>query len=408
MTATTDSDINQVDAEGVFYALLGWSEVEDRLQDDLERRREVGYIRSTGVGQCADELFLLRAVRHPRAVYRIIAVELGSELVTVVERGFHDRYWRVRWTAAQCKVAPPELLAELVGDTSPEVRCAAARNKLMPLHALRQLLVDRVSSVRVAAAWNPSFVEADLCALTEHPDPAVRRVIAQRLTTVAALEFLAGDPDVQVAETVASNASASARALHLITHRTVDSRALSNVALHGNTEVRDQLTIIQGGLEEPLLAMARRSTVPEVLNALAQHSETAIRVKLLTNRNVTAEALMLMPLDAPVAEHRVASAHANATFATCRRLAVHYLASGHRGRRNIGLEMVRTSLAKGTADITIAAPEPEEPFDIVHALLTGQCRDALLAWAKGTTGPKWLRGHVLNELGCDDVASFGT
>jgi hypothetical protein len=280
---------------------------------------------------------------------------------SVVERGCGDPYWRVRWTAAQCGAIAPEWLAELANDTSVEVRCMAAGHELMPSDALQQLLDDRVSSVRVAAARHPSWSEADLCELAEHSDPAVRQVIARRCTTLATLERLAADPDLTVVDAVADNPMASARALHLITYRTTNPMALSVVARHHHTEVRD----------------------------------------LLTNPEVTAETLALMPLDAPVAEHRAAAAHRHATFATCRRLAVHHLSSGHPGRRNIGVELVHRCVAKGDGYEPVMEGEVE-PFDIVYALRTGSHDEALLAWATGSTGPKWPRRKVLADLGRGD------
>ena len=384
------------DVQAVLDALCNWEEIESILDSGGDHWP---HDLTATPKKPLDEVLLHRALGHPRPVYRMAAVHAGCHLPSVVERGLRDRFWRVRMTAALCGAASPEWLAGTVHDTSPQVRCAAATRPTMPIAALRSLIVDRVSSVRETAARHPSFVEVDLCALADHFDPAVRRVVARRSGTVATLERLAADPDPKVAEAVADNNYATARALHLITDRSRDPKALERVATHANTALEDLLALIEGGVREPASAMAKRSIVPEVLNALAQHPDASVRADLLTNGNLTAEALMLMPLDAPVAEHRAAAAHPNATWATCRRLAVHYLSSGHPGRRYIGVEMVVSGLARGDAETTVSAGSTDEAFDILFALFTGQRTDELRAWANGAIGPKWLCSYVLGHLG---------
>ena len=384
--------------QAVLDAIVGWRDVEDQLAVGWTARFFHGILSPKG-SERYGEAFLLRAGRHPRPVYRITAVEYGSDLESVVVQGLRDRFWRVRWTAAQSTVAPPDMLAELVHDTSAEVRSAAAGNVATPLAALWTLLDDRVLRVREAAARNESLGESDLRRVSQHRDPGVRCVVARRTATpVDVLDALALDDDLSVAEAVGRNERASSIALHRVVRRTSNSWTMEHIAVRPQTRLDDLLYLIDRGDPSALMAMAKRSSVPEALHALAQLDDALVRAAVLTNPCVKAETLMVMPLDAPVAEHRAAAAHPNATWATCRRLAVHYLSSGHPGRRNIGVEMVANGMAKSDASTATGAASIDEPFDIVFALFTGQLTDDLLVWAKGTTGPKWLRDYVLDRL----------
>jgi hypothetical protein len=156
-------------AQQVFDAMIDWREVEEKLDVD-DHRRMVFKLGPRYEDELVDEDvgLLLRAMHHPRSLYRMVALEYGHRHAEVVSQGLRDTFWRVRRTAAQCAAAPPHLLAQLVHDTSAEVRIVAAEHPQMPLAALHALLEDRVSGVREAAAQHPSLTEADLCRLAEH------------------------------------------------------------------------------------------------------------------------------------------------------------------------------------------------------------------------------------------------
>lgn len=387
-----------LDAQMVLDALAGWEEVEARLPlDEDGRRRRGAWVRQSGG---FDETFLLRAIRHPRAVYRIVAMERGGRFASVVEQGLRDPYWRVRWTAATCELADSAMLAELAHDTSCEVRRRVASNPCMPLAALRQLLEDPVAAVRHAAAGHDSLTESDLRRLARHTDWETRRIIASRNDTpVDVLDVLAADRNPKVADAVGSNEHASTEALHRVVRRTRNHWTRTQISLHPNTAIEDLLFLADGGDRWVLDAMAKHCTVPEVLYRLSQRDDAVLRAALLTNQALPTEALAVMPLEAPVAEHRGTARHPNATWHTCRRLAGQYLASKHHGRRLIGVELVQTGLAKPDAPDVSSSPSLAEPVDVVVAVLLGHRRDELAAWVDGPHEPTWLRTYVRSQLG---------
>lgn len=398
MSAHTISTMPDHTLQAVFDALVGWDDVEERLDVSDYARRTYGYHGYSG--RKLDEAFLLRAGRHPRPLYRIVAVEFGATIEAVVAQGLRDRYWRVRWTAAGSSVAPPDLLAEMVRDTSVEVRCKVAGNPRTPLAALRAFFDDRSTEVRKSAAQNEALLDGDLRQLSLHPDPEVRHVIAGRSATpVDVLEALALDDDLGVAAAVGRNENASTLALHRVARRVSNTWTLEHIAVHPAAAVDDLLYLIDQGEQSVLLTMARRSPVPEALHRLAQMDDAMVRAAVVTNPALGSASLAVMPLDAPVAEHRAAAVHPEATWASCRRLAEHYLASSHPGRRNIGIEMVSHGLDKADAGVAAGPASIDEPFDVLFALFTGQRRDELIDWANGDVGPAWLRRYVRGQLG---------
>lgn len=386
-----------LDAQSIFDALAGWEEVERRLRVDDSSR--VTWSLGWGSNGGLSEEFLLRAVRHPRPLYRIVAVERGRDFESVVLRGLRDPYWRVRWTAAQTGVAPPEVLAELVHDTSPEVRRVTAQNQRTPLSALRELLDDRVDAVKYTAAHHGALLETDLRRLAGHRDMEMRRIVAGRDDTpVDVLDALANDRAVAVAEAVGRNSEASPDALHRVTQRTHDQWTRKAIASNPRTRPDDLMYLLDHGDHATHRTVAKRSSVPEVLHRLAQCDDVLLRAAVLTNEALPTSALAVMPLGASVAEHRAAANHGNATWETCRRLAVHYLASKHHARRSIGVEMVAAGLRRVEGSLPTLPCVLEEPVDVVLALLTSRRTDELAAWAAGTAGPKWLREHVQYRL----------
>lgn len=398
MSATTMSTASpSLEAQSIFDALAGWEEVERRLRVDDSARLtwSLGWVSNGGLS----EEFLLRAVRHPRPLYRIVAVERGRHFESVVLRGLRDPYWRVRWTAAQTDVAPPEVLAELVQDTSPEVRRVTAQNERTPLPALRELLDDRMDAVKHTAAQHGALLEADLRRLAGHQDREMRRIVATRHDTpVDVLDVLANDRALAVAEAVGRNSAASPDALHRVTQRTHDQWTRKAIASNPRTRPDDLVYLLEHGDHATHRTMAKRSCVPEVLHRLAQCDDALLRAALVTNEALPTSALAVMPLEASVAEHRAAANHGNATWETCRRLAVHYLASKHHGRRDIGVEMVAAGLCRVEGELPALPCVLEDPVDVVLALLTNRRTDELAAWAAGTADPKWLRERVRHQL----------
>lgn len=351
---------SHLDLEGVFDALVGWGDVEKAL-DLSESERWSMRFRGGYESVRNDERLLLRAMRHPRARLRIIATEAGRAWPSVLSVALRDPYWRVRATAAASKAAPPELLAELADDPSPETRRTAVLNENMPVSAVVQLLDDRELEVRLAAAEHPSVPLAELLRLSHDSEWKIRRTVATRAVPSAWLDRLANDPELAVAAAVATNAGASPDALRVISQRTTSNATLAAIAEHPNAWVEDAVAVVSKMTDWwEVQRLARRTVRPEVMVTFAGSPVAATREALLDNENLTAEVLALLPLDAAVAEHRATVRHPGATWETCRRLAAHYLASHHYGRRNIGAEFVRVGLTR-----------PGVPVDVPTDVLDG-------------------------------------
>lgn len=385
-------------AQAIFDSLAGWDDVERALSLSPNERRRIasGF---TGGALKRNEAFLVRAMRHPRAFFRVVAAELGDHHASVVELGFDDRYWRVRLIAANSKLAPPERLAQLVYDTSPEVRNAVAGHPQTPLAALHKLLEDKIVAVRRKAAQHDSLLESDLRRLAKHSDWEIRRSMAWRSATpVDVVDRLAQDRHLAVAEAVACNEHASSDALHHVARRTHNFWTFKSIAAHANTRLDDLLYLIDTGNPYALMAIAKTSAEPDALHRLATSDDAVLRAALLTNAVLSSESLAVIPLTASVDQHRDVVRHPNATWDTCRRLAEHYLASKHHGRRQVGVEMVCKGLTKPGAPIQSSTGSLAGPVEVLVALHAGQRRDELAAWAQGSQGLAWLRTYVGNRL----------
>jgi hypothetical protein len=216
------------------------------------------------------------------------------------------------------------------------------------------------------AAAHPLLSMAVQCRLAEDPRWEIRRVVAGRPVPLEVLDRLAEDPVDAVAEAVASNVTASAEALHLVSRRTKNDEVHVAVIAHGHTTTEDRLwSLSQISNHADRCRVARSTRDSVVLRTLAKSEDHAVRVAVLSNSIVSLDIFMNVSVEAPIAEHRVVVRHPRATWAACRRLAESYLRDGDPERCKLGIELLIAGLHK-----------PDAPRSIPDPVMTGTASPA--------------------------------
>lgn len=113
-----------------------------------------------------------------------------------------DKWYMVRWAAAECPEAPAEILTLLVGDPYAIVRRTVADHPNTPAEALSRLAGDRSEDVRNSVGAHLNTSPDTLAQLSTDLDDFVRwRVAANNNTPFYVLLQLVDDPHQGVANT---------------------------------------------------------------------------------------------------------------------------------------------------------------------------------------------------------------
>jgi hypothetical protein len=253
-----------LDLQDVFTAFLSWDEIAALVHSGD-----------------ADEPVRRRALDHPEPRVRREAALRLRRWADAMERAARDTNNEVRQVAASSSATPPEALAGLFTDRSRVVRELLARNTHTPPHIVDALAFDTSSQVRLGVAkrtlstaamahlsrdpfgqvreqlaQNPELPDALCISLAGDHSPRVRAIIARRNAPEAVYARLAHDAVREVALALASN-------------RHIPHRVAQVLANHPQRTVR--------------MAIARKTSHPDILDVLADDLELVVRVEVGIN-----------------------------------------------------------------------------------------------------------------------------